>query len=106
VPSLWIKLIIAGEQEYEEMLKSMIARVDVDGVAAIQCRVCLRTYRPAQTTNLKNHLEAKHIDHVQFSCSLCTGVFSSRASFRTHARTFHRDQARPSFVVFSHPLHV
>ena len=81
------------------MLKSMIDRVEVEGVAAIQCRVCLRTYKPAQTTNLKNRLEAKHIDHVQFSCSLCNGVFSSRASFRTHARNFHRDQERPSFII-------
>ena len=81
------------------MLKSMIDRVEVEGVAAIQCRVCLRTYKPAQTTNLKNHLEAKHIDHVQFSCSLCNGVFSSRASFRTHARNFHRDQERPNFII-------
>ena len=81
------------------MLKSMIGRVEVEGVAAIQCRVCLRNYKPAQTTNLKNHLEAKHIDHVQFSCSLCNGVFSSRASFRTHARNFHRDQERPSFII-------
>jgi len=88
-----------GEQEYESMLKSMIDRVAVEGVAAIQCRVCLRTYKPAQTTNLKNHLEAKHIDHVQFSCSLCNGVFSSRASFRTHARNFHRDQERPNFII-------
>ena len=81
------------------MLRSMIARVDLEGVPAIQCTVCFRNYKPAQTTNLKNHLEAKHIDHVLFSCSLCTGVFSSRASFRTHARNFHKDQERPSFVI-------
>lgn len=95
-------MTIAGEEEYEAMLKSMIDRVEVDGVPAIQCRVCQRNYRPAQTTNLKNHLEAKHIDHVQFSCSLCSGMFSSRASFRTHARTFHRDHDRPSFIITEH----
>jgi len=88
-----------GEQEYEAMLRSMIARVDWEGVPAIQCTVCFRNYKPAQTTNLKNHLEAKHIDHVLFSCSLCAGVFSSRASFRTHARNFHKDQERPSFII-------
>ena len=89
----------AGEAEYEAMLKSMIDRIELEEGPVIQCRVCLRAYKPAQVTNLKNHLEAKHIDHVQFSCSLCSGVFSSRASFRTHARNFHRDQERPSFTV-------
>ena len=75
------------------MLKSMIEKVDSgpEGLA-IQCKVCLRAYKPAQTTNLKNHIEAKHIDHVRFTCSICGGRFSSRASFRTHARNFHKDQ--------------
>ena len=82
----------------------MIDRVEVGGLPAIQCSLCKRSYKAAQTTNLKNHIEAKHIDHVQFSCSLCNGVFSSRASFRTHARTFHKDQERPKFVVFSNQL--
>ena len=57
----------------------------------IQCIVCKRSYKSAQTTNLKNHIEAKHIDNVRFTCSVCGGIFSSRASFRTHSRNFHKE---------------
>ena len=77
------------------MLKSMIEKVE-DGTL-IQCTVCKRSYKTAQTTNLKNHIEAKHIDNVRFTCAVCGGVFSSRASFRTHSRNFHKEI---SFVPF------
>ena len=86
---------ILGLALYEEMLKSMIEKVE-DGTL-IQCTICKRSYKAAQTTNLKNHIEAKHIDNVRFTCAVCGGVFSSRASFRTHSRNFHKEI---SFVPF------
>jgi len=84
-----------GLELYEEMLKTMIEKVE-DGTL-IQCTICKRSYKAAQTTNLKNHIEAKHIDNVRFTCAVCGGVFSSRASFRTHSRNFHKEI---SFVPF------
>jgi len=86
-----------GLELYEEMLKSMIERVE-DGTL-IQCTICKRSYKASQTTNLKNHIEAKHIDNVRFSCAVCGGVFSSRASFRTHSRNFHKDISHVPFNV-------
>ena len=66
----------------------MIERInDVE----IHCKVCERVYRKEQYTNLKNHIEAKHIDCIKFTCCACGGTFSSRASFRTHCRNFHRE---------------
>ena len=77
---------------YEEMLRSMMEKVDQGSFGSfIQCIVCKRSYKSAQTTNLKNHIEAKHIDNVRFTCSVCGGIFSSRASFRTHSRNFHKE---------------
>ena len=82
------------------MLKSMIEKVeDITHGTLIQCAVCKRSYKSAQTTNLKNHIEAKHIDNVRFTCSVCGGVFSSRASFRTHSRNFHKDISSVPFDV-------
>jgi len=81
-----------GLELYEEMLRSMIEKVDNGSLGSvIQCTVCKRSYKSAQTTNLKNHIEAKHIDHVRFTCCVCGGIFSSRASFRTHSRNFHKE---------------
>ena len=82
-----------GLQKYEELLKSMIGKHGDD----IQCVVCTRVYKAGQTTNLKNHNEAKHIDNVQFTCCVCGGVFSSRASFRTHCRNFHKEYSNVPF---------
>jgi len=81
-----------GLEIHEELLRSMMEKID-DGIMGpyIQCSVCKRSYKPSQTTNLKNHIEAKHIDNVRFTCSVCGGIFSSRASFRTHSRNFHKE---------------
>ena len=78
-----------GMERYEELLRSMIEK-SANG-SDIQCAVCQRSYKSGQTTNLKNHLEAKHIDNIQFTCCACGGIFSSRASFRTHCRNFHKE---------------
>ena len=78
-----------GMERYEELLRSMIEK-SANG-SDIQCVVCQRSYKSGQTTNLKNHLEAKHIDNIQFTCCACGGIFSSRASFRTHCRNFHKE---------------
>jgi len=83
------------EIEYEELLRSMIERVGDE----IQCISCQRSYKASQTTNLKNHIEAKHIDNIRFTCCLCGGLFSSRASFRTHSRNFHKNIKRVQFSV-------
>ena len=79
------------------MLKSMIERINE---SEIQCVICKRTYRKDQTTNLKNHIEAKHIDNIQFRCCACDGVFSSRASFRTHCRNYHKEFPNVGLVPF------
>ena len=90
------KTYLLGGQKYEEMLKSMIERISGTN---IQCGICKRVYRKEQTTNLKNHIEAKHIDNIQFACCVCGGTFSSRASFRTHCRNFHREFINVPFEI-------
>ena len=87
-----LNIYILGLELYEEMLRSMIEKVDQGSLGSvIQCAVCKRSYKTSQTTNLKNHIEAKHIDNVRFTCCVCGGMFSSRASFRTHSRNFHKE---------------
>jgi len=85
---------------YENILRSMIEKVNFGSVGAtIQCKICKRSFKSVQTSNLKNHIEAKHIDHVKFTCTICGGIFSSRASFKTHTRNFHRDVHNAQFTV-------
>ena len=91
---------LLGEEMYEEMLMNMIEKVDVGSdESLIQCKLCKRSYKAGQTSNLKKHIEAKHIDHVKFTCSVCNGIFSSRASFKTHSRNFHKENPMAQFTV-------
>jgi len=81
-----------GEEKYEEILRSMIEKVNFGSAEeTIQCKICNRSFKSAQMSNLKNHIEAKHIDHVRFTCIVCCGIFSSKTSFDTHTRNFHKD---------------
>jgi len=92
-----------GEQVYENILRGMIETITLDcSDSAIQCKICQRSFKPAQTTNLKTHIEAKHLDHIKFNCSMCGGTFSSKASFNTHTRNFHKDSQPVAFTVTAH----
>ena len=91
-------MIFLELQKYEELLTSMIGKIENDiNANGWQCLVCQREYKSNQRTNLKNHIEAKHIDHISFTCCACGGVFSSRASFRTHCSSFHREFSNVPF---------
>lgn len=88
---------------YEEILRSMIEKVSFgSSEATIRCKICKRSFKSLQTSNLKNHIEAKHIDHVKFTCTLCGGIFSSRASFKTHTRNFHKENHNAQFTMTAH----
>ena len=94
---------LLGEQVYENILRGMIETITLDcSDSAIQCKICQRSFKPAQTTNLKTHIEAKHLDHIKFNCSMCGGTFSSKASFNTHTRNFHKDSQPVAFTVTAH----
>ena len=83
---------LLGEEKYEEILRSMIEKISFGSAeATIQCKICARSFKSDQLSNLKNHIEAKHIDHVKLTCVVCCGIFSSKASFNTHTRNFHKD---------------
>lgn len=75
------------------LLKSMMER-SIRGETPSQfvwrCTVCRREYPPTQATNLKNHIEAKHIQGFSFTCNICGAVLSNKASLRTHNRLYHK----------------
>jgi len=95
----WIELsvilvLLPGEEYYNQMLKSMMEKVNMrvghSSHFTWRCTECQREYPPTQATNLKNHIEAKHVHGFSFTCNLCGGVLSNKASLRTHNRLYHK----------------
>ena len=54
---------------------------------ASMCKVCGREDR---ATNIKNHIEANHLEGISLPCDHCDKAFSSRNSLRVHKVSFHK----------------
>ena len=52
-----------------------------------QCVECGKT--SSYITNIKDHIEAKHLTGFQFECSECGKIVKTRASLRVHLKTVH-----------------
>ena len=54
---------------------------------ALKCKVCGKEDR---FTQIRNHIEANHLEGISISCNHCYKTFSSSASLGRHKRTFHK----------------
>jgi uncharacterized Zn-finger protein len=59
--------------------------VDVDNSSVWQCVQCGKTSK--FSTNIKDHVEAHHLENLQIGCDICGKVFKSRGSLRFHMRS-------------------
>ena len=46
----------------------------------------------ANHKNMKDHIEANHLEGISVPCNLCEEVFRSRHSKANHVSLFHRDK--------------
>ena len=56
------------------------------------CQVC---GKEANKINMRDHIEAKHINGISIPCSVCDKTFRTRHSLRTHKSSVHRSMASP-----------
>ena len=52
-----------------------------------QCVECEKTYNSGQSTNLKDHIEANHIEGLKFPCPHCPHVARSSKRLNNHMKT-------------------
>merc|ERR1712129_86209 len=71
--------------ELDETVNSMIQKT---GQGQFSCNVCGKT--DTKKTNMKNHIEGKHIEGVSHPCAQCGKQFRSRNSHAVHLSTFHK----------------
>ena len=50
------------------------------------CKVC---GKEAYATDIRDHIEAKHLEGISLPCDHCDKTFSSRHSLRMHKSRFH-----------------
>ena len=78
-------------QELEEKCKSMMEKTfkkDKDGNILYSCTTC---GKEAKNNNLKNHIEANHLEGISIPCNFCEATFRTRQAFRIHLSKNHKE---------------
>ena len=74
-----------GLDELEDRVRSMMEKSQnkiANGLQlAHRCKVC---GKEGMGANIKDHIEANHLEGIIIPCNLCDKTFRSRNSFRTH----------------------
>ena len=74
--------------EIESVVESYMRKTEDENGLLWQCIQCGKTGK--KKSNIKEHVEANHIEGLQLECPLCFKVFKSRASLRIHNLNVHR----------------
>ena len=80
----------ANLEELEERVKSMMGKSQnnlPDGRKASVCKVC---GKEDKNQNIKDHIEAKHLEGIVIPCNLCEKTFRSRNGLKLHKRHYHK----------------
>jgi len=77
-----------GNKEIESVVESYMRKTEDENGLLWQCIQCGKTGK--KKSNIKEHVEANHIEGLQLECPLCFKVFKSRASLRIHNLNVHR----------------
>ena len=74
--------------DIDDLVASYMQKItDENHVHMWQCIECGKTSR--YITNLKDHVEANHLEGLTFRCPECQKVSKSRQSLRAHMKTIH-----------------
>ena len=71
-------------EELDNKVKSMMEKTqnkDTRGQLAFLCKVC---GKEGQGPNIKDHIEANHLEGIIIPCNLCDKTFRSRNALRVH----------------------
>ena len=77
--------------ELDEQIKSMMTTSnEILSGKRTDFRICNVCGKKGQWTNIRDHIEANHIEGASHSCNYCEKTFRSRRSLRTHISTQHK----------------
>ena len=82
--------------ELEDQICSMIDTVN----GKYSCSTC-GNFETSKKQNIRNHIEAKHIEGVSHPCNQCGKSFRSRNSLSKHISVYHKSPGHALPVVFT-----
>ena len=74
-------------QELDEKIKTMFTTERKEGQSVWTCQVCGK--KTKSNTNIRDHIEAHHIEGISLPCNFCEKIFRSRSSLRMHKSSSH-----------------
>lgn len=88
------------DMDLSSVIESMITRHQVeqkDGkfMTYLRCSVCFRYYHVKHSTNLRNHIEAKHLIGDKYRCDHCEKQFKTNSAIRKHMNVSHPHIIQP-----------
>jgi len=88
-----VSVNITDIQELDEKVKSMMAKsqniIQNGPNKSKKADICTVCGKEGSGTNIKDHIEANHLEGVSIPCSFCEKTFRSRMSQRQHYKKMH-----------------
>ena len=85
-------LSAADLQELDETVKAMMEpseNVIQCGKLQVRAKICKVCGKEGESTDIKRHIEAYHLDSVSLSCGFCDKILQSRNALRVHVSRYH-----------------
>ena len=84
-------------REYKAKIKDLIRYNSATGLYS--CLLCNQTSK--QSSIISNHLEAKHLQMMQYQCDYCGKEFSTRVHRNVHVHRIHKEEHKIAKVFAS-----
>merc|ERR1712129_349024 len=81
---------ITDIQELDEKVRSMMTKSENRNSAGQRHDSCIACGKEGAQRQIKDHIEANHLDGVSIPCNYCEKTFRSRAAFRQHNTSYHK----------------
>ena len=80
-----IHVVLAG---IDDLVASMMHKIVTDEGTSWSCRHC--DYQSKKSTNVREHVESKHVQSSGVMCSICFKVCPNKKSLRNHCYSSHK----------------
>jgi len=86
---------VSGDlQELDDQIHALMAKSEnmiPQGSHMIKATICTVCGKEGQFSNIKNHIEANHMEGVSIPCNFCEKTFRSRKGMAAHKRSNHKN---------------
>jgi len=89
-----VSVNITDIQELDEKVKSIMAKgqniIQNGPNSSTKAHICTMCGKEGLGQNIKDHIEAKHLEGVSIPCNLCDMRFRTRHTLRNHEKAWHK----------------